>query len=242
MISVVWRYRLRTWHRRLGLAAAALALWLALTGVLVQHAGDWGLDRRAMPPALLQFYGVKIPPAQGLQLDGGWWLAQGGGLYRDGQRLTDCERLVGGIRLGEERLLACAERLVWFSADGVLIEQLDRARGLPGTVTALGMLAEQPVVRVGDALLQLDTMSLSFQPATGRPQWSAVDVPPAAILATLPAPEVAGMTWARFWQDAHSGRLFGTAGVVVVDLAALALVLLALSGWMVSRRNGNGRS
>lgn len=231
-----WRHRLRHWHRRLGVTAAVFALWLALSGVLVQHAGDLGLDRRALPPILLQFYGVKIPPAQGLRLDGGWWLAQGGGLYRDGRRVADCEHLVGGVRLGQERLLACAERLLWLTSDGVLIEQLDRARGLPGTMAALGMWAEQPVVRVGDKLLQLDMVSLSFRPATGQPQWSAVDVPPTAIQATLPAPQVAGLTWARFWQDAHSGRLFGMAGVIAVDAAALALALLALSGWIVSRR------
>lgn len=231
-----WRHRLRHWHRRLGMVAAAFALWLALSGLLVQHAGDLGLDRRALSPALLQFYGVKIPPAQGLQMDGRWWLGQGGTLYRDGRRVAECERLVGGVRLGEERLLACSERLVWFTAEGVLIEQLDRARGLHGTVAALGVLAEQPVIRVGERVLRIDVMSLGFQPITGRPQWSAVVVPPAAVQARLPAPQVAGLNWARFWQDAHSGRLFGPAGVIVVDLAALALGLLAVSGWIASRR------
>lgn len=231
-----WRHRLRHWHRRLGVTAAVFALWLALSGLLVQHAGDLGLDRRALPPVVLQFYGVKIPPAQGLQLDGRWWLAQGGVLYRDSRRVADCDRLVGGVPLGKERLLACADRLLWLTAEGVLIEQLDQARGLPGTVAALGMLAEQPVVRIGDTLLRIDTLNLSFQPANGRPQWSTVAVPPAAIQASLPAPQVAGLSWARFWQDAHSGRLFGPAGVVVVDLLAVALMLLAVSGWIVSRR------
>jgi len=46
--------------------------------------------------------------------------------------------------------------------------------------------------------------------------------------------------WERFILEAHSGRLFGRYGVLIVDLAALATILLALSGcyvyWSHNRR------
>jgi len=42
-----------------------------------------------------------------------------------------------------------------------------------------------------------------------------------------------GLSWERVMLDLHSGRLFGTAGVWVVDVAAVLLLFLALSGFVL---------
>lgn len=48
------------------------------------------------------------------------------------------------------------------------------------------------------------------------------------------------LNWQRLLLDLHAGRLFGLAGQLVMDLAALVLVVLALTGtviWSRSRRS-----
>ena len=51
-----------------------------------------------------------------------------------------------------------------------------------------------------------------------------------------------GMSLERILLDSHSGRIFGTAGVIIYDILALAVGFLAISGlvlWLRGRRNGN---
>ncbi len=50
-----------------------------------------------------------------------------------------------------------------------------------------------------------------------------------------------GLSLERLLLDLHSGRIFGSIGVLVYDLLALALGFLSISGlvlWFRSRRNG----
>ena len=54
---------------------------------------------------------------------------------------------------------------------------------------------------------------------------------------TLPADLPVGISIERLLQDLHSGRLFGIFGVILMDLASVALVLLALTGcWVWLRK------
>ena len=53
-----------------------------------------------------------------------------------------------------------------------------------------------------------------------------------------------GLSLERVLLDLHSGRIFGTIGVLVYDLLALALGFLSISGlilWLRSRRNGKSK-
>ena len=52
------------------------------------------------------------------------------------------------------------------------------------------------------------------------------------------------MSLERLLLDLHSGRFFGSAGVLVYDVLALAIGFLAISGlilWIRGRRNGTNR-
>jgi hypothetical protein len=68
------------------------------------------------------------------------------------------------------------------------------------------------------------------------------DTLPADIRAQIPAPE-RWLSWERLLLDLHSGRLFGQAGVWIVDAVGVLLITLASSGtlmWWFHRRRGRG--
>jgi len=51
-----------------------------------------------------------------------------------------------------------------------------------------------------------------------------------------------GLSWERLLLDLHSGRLFGSVGVFIIDLAGIALLLIALSGvWVWVTKPGRWR-
>ena len=52
-----------------------------------------------------------------------------------------------------------------------------------------------------------------------------------------------GLTLERVLLDLHSGRVLGSAGVLLVDAAAILFLLLAISGlWLWSRRRTSTRA
>ncbi|MBE9548779.1 MAG: PepSY domain-containing protein [Proteobacteria bacterium] len=43
---------LARWHRRIGISVAAWLILLAISGLLINHAHDWGLDQSSIPGLL----------------------------------------------------------------------------------------------------------------------------------------------------------------------------------------------
>ena len=237
----LWRL-LRRWHRWLGVLALAPLLVLSVTGILLNHLDELGFGSRPMPLWLAESYGFK-PPEQfvGTQLESGWLAVVAERLIVDGKPVADCSSpFRGAVSLGDRSVAACDQTLVLISADGTLLERLDASWGVPA-FNAFGAAGDQLVlVSQGQAqLFSLESLDLlgpasMWQPARAEP----VDQRYNPLLAPLSVP--AELSWERLLQDLHSGRLFGDLGRWLMDLAALVLVLLGLSGvimwWRIQRR------
>lgn len=228
---------LRGWHRWLGLLAAGPALIIATTGILLNHGPGLRLDQRTVAAGwLFDWYGLSPrEPMRAFRLDPegirpGDWVVEWGGqaLYR-GKSAGSPGRTVAAGRLGSEIVVAGERALVLLDADGELIEELHPSL-LPG-----GRL-----LRCGerDGLFVCETEDGIYH----FPQWSAAETthgnavrwfdspsePPGAVREEAElAYRGEGLPLSRVMLDLHSGRIFGTAGVILYDLAAgffLALV------------------
>lgn len=51
-----------------------------------------------------------------------------------------------------------------------------------------------------------------------------------------------GRRWMRFAYDLHDGRMWGKMGVLITDLVALSLLLLVITGWIISRQAPPGKA
>ncbi|MCB2385418.1 PepSY-associated TM helix domain-containing protein [Thalassolituus alkanivorans] len=104
-------------------------------------------------------------------------------------------------------------------------------------VTAVVWQDDAYQLQIGQDWFALDLLSYQLMAATAPAE-------PAAVLQVLPAELAAArnesISWQRVLLDLHSGRWFGSWGVWVVDVAALILLFLALSGaWIwFSRKRG----
>ena len=235
-----WLWR---WHRRAGVVACVLLLMLALTGLALNHSEDLRLDERAVgwdwPYAL---YGPSATGAwKGFEV-GDTWLLQGGEgrIFLGTRELGGCEGVITGVASVQQMILvACERELLLLTPDGERIDALGAATGLPVPVGGLAALGDEALVLAGGLWQRFDADAMALSPAGGEaPQKIRPGMPPQALLEKLG--RAAGwLHWERFLLDLHSGRLFGSAGVLVVDVGGVLSLLLALSGvlmWGLRRR------
>lgn len=223
------RFTLLRWHRRLGLVAAIFLLLLAATGILLNHTNDIGLDRAPLENRWLRaHYGLESGDVTDNRhvLAGRSLHARDGQLRLGKERLTDCPQLVGVMEKRDQVLVVCSDRLVLLTPDGQLIDQADSLRGIPSGLSAWSEQGDTILLKTPDSSIGVNLTDLSVHAVSAGAdvQWQAATAP-----AGVAAP-VDAITWERVVLDLHSGRLFGRAGVWVVDIMGIASMLLALSG------------
>ncbi|HEX9628233.1 MAG TPA: PepSY domain-containing protein [Acidiferrobacterales bacterium] len=232
------------WHRRIGLTAALFIVFLSVTGVLLNHSDTLGLDRRhAQSEGLLDWYGIDVPaPPIAFAADVDWIGQIGEHVYFNGAPVAGRHAaLKGAVAVGDYRLALVGDRLLVLDGSGARIETLGPEHGLPAPAEAIGLAEGRPVLRTDRARLRGDADLARWRPTRADPVWSAAATPPAALRAAMIRHyRGQGLSWERVLLDLHSGRLFGRWGPWLMDLAALAFLVLAATGtWIWSRRRND---
>ena len=213
------------WHRRVALAVCLWLLVLAGSGLLINHAHGWGLDRSSLAFSLQRlFYGIE----------------------RDGEGLCteaaipgpDCAGVFARLSLASGELLLGGDALFLIDEHGVLLERLAAANfGLSGFEA--GLLDGQDVyLRDTRQVVRTDPELLD---------WQALDSAAAEALAggewQVRVEGGVSISWERFLLDLHAARFLGPLASVFTDLMAILALLLALSGiWFWWLKRSPGRS
>lgn len=222
------------WHRRVGLAAAAIVLVVVVTGIPLNHTEKLGLDRIAVSNGTsLGWYGIGLrDKLVSYRLGGNWLTARRGSLYMDGRQFAEASGpVVGAARVENLFVLATSQALYLYESDGSLIEKL-AAASLPGPIMAIGVVEDGSVV--------VQTPSGQFSGTTDFLDWTPSKQP---VRWNLPAPTPSelkekilasfrgrGLPWSRLLLDIHTGRILGRLGPYLIDVAALCLIFLVGTG------------
>ncbi len=230
------------WHRYIGLSAALLVVVLAISGILLNHAGGLALKQRYVHGGwLLDWYGMHAPtPDAGWSLPGrGEPVGLLGGRLFIGETLTGIELpdLRGALTMPEFIVAASSDSLLLLSPRGEQLDRLDRLAGLPhGEVRRIGMIAGRLAAGIGAGRYVADDDLLNWRPLpTGsRVAWSESRALPDPLAQRLREDYREHLLdWERVLLDLHSGRILGQGGVWLMDAAAIMLLLLAMSGTAV---------
>jgi hypothetical protein len=243
LMGLLWR-----WHRRLGVAAAFFALMLALTGIVLNHSSELGLDRQFVDwDWLSRSYGDNSSNLPAYQLGDNWLTrAANGKIYLDAQEIAPCNgSLLGAVADSAYLYAACSEELLIITPQGALLESISSSTGLPTPLQGIGLTDQGIAVRSADTWLVADIEQMVFDqrpPGGAIIQQFAAGKLPAAIRQALPAP-TQWLSWERLLLDLHSGRVLGPAGVYLIDFMGLLIACLATSGiamWWLHRRRRQG--
>lgn len=236
------------WHRWVGLAAAFFIVWLVITGVLIHHAADFGLESEPVRAAwILDHYRIGDPDVISFEAGGRRISQSGKSLYLDRERIAALDEPLTGVVNPPGLLLAAGrEQLLIFDERGQRIETVRAEHGLPSGIRGISLQGKRIVLDTQAGWYEADPNEMQWRPARGMPRRATPSKPPdvtrAAIVQDARSREISRE---RVLRDLHSGSFFGTAGKWVIDIAALALLLLSISGiwiWVRARREFGGKT
>jgi hypothetical protein len=129
---------------------------------------------------------------------------------------------------------------------GELIESIDLGASLSGDIVRIGSAGDRAILDSGGILYRSNKDVTLFEPwAAGTEdqiRWSSEVDPDTAGLEVLQmAWRGQGLTVERFLLDLHSGRILALPGRLLLDLVAIAMIMLSITGLVLSRiraRNG----
>ena len=204
---------LRRHHRRIGTVLVALVLFLAVTGIVLNHSSDMGLDRRYVSWSwLLNAYGMGEP-----------------------------KPYAGKGTVGPLVVVGDATQVHVLLNSGELVETLDLGALLPGPIERVGQAGERAMLQSGGSLYRSDADVSAFdvweEGAAVDVVWSTPVDPDAEGLEILQtAWRGQGLTVERVLLDLHSGRIFKLPGRLVLDLVGLGMIVLSITGLVLARR------
>jgi hypothetical protein len=226
-------------HRATGFIVIVFVLFFALTGIILNHADQWGLGKKYLDyDWLLDMYAIGPSPPLISYAAGNAWLSHlDARLYFNGRELPErADKLSGFIELEGVYIAALQDALLLLTENGEVIEKITSVNGLPGGPQKISKMDEQAFV--------IATVSGNFTNRADIGEWVETTVatdawsgpgrlPPDYRDRILSLYRGNGVTMERVFQDLHSGRLLGPWRIILVDIVALLLIISALSGaWM----------
>lgn len=229
-----------SWHKWLGLGSSLFVIVISVTGFALNHSTGLELDRRMMSADwLMRWYGIA-PQGEPTAFQAGshWVIEWDGQLFFDDTHLGDLEELAGAGILGEEFVVAGSGKVLVVDGEGGLLEELGEVSLPPGRIRKIGQTEGGLAVETteGEFVLKnwFEIAELGRQPVTW---FEAAEAPPKALEEANRAYRGEGLPAYRVLLDVHSGRFFGSVGVIIYDVAAILFVILAGTGiWLGVRK------
>jgi hypothetical protein len=221
---------LARWHRRLALVVFIWLGVLAASGLVVNHAHDWGLDRKPLPQSMQSsLYGIEVSGEDFCAIAPGVGQA--------------CSRVFARLQLSTGSLLLAASSLFLVDENGALVESLSPSQLSLGELQAGLLRGPDVFLRDADRMIRTDGQLLDWkivETATPElrqdPDWQSR------------SGSADSISWERFLLDLHAARFLGSWTKAFNDFVAIIILLLAISGvWLYLNKkkgkgNGNGNN
>lgn len=234
------------WHRRIGLLVLLLIIILSITGIMLNHTERFKLDETYVNNSwLLNWYGIRpeqepvsfrVTNTSQSHIISAWQ----GQLFFDDTAITKLEQTMHGAIAAEQFIvIALDNAIILLSPEGEFIERVSTSISF-SNIQRLGMRYKRPVIETSDPLYYMaDEHILDWDVIMNE---GIVWAEPYALddeqyEKLLVAYRGNGLKLERVILDLHSGRIFGSYGVYLMDAAAIALLWLSFSGlWVWSSR------
>jgi hypothetical protein len=238
--------KLHKWHRRTGLLASSFMVFLVITGIALQHSDDFELNRKFLSNTwLLNYYGIKPNPIKSYQINNQTISHAGENIYLSGKPILQNISVIHGAikhpsNSDDEIIIATSNSLITINHNGNIVDEITTQDGLREVPLGIALSKNNTVVLRGINTNWESPGDLNnWQKLQGPyPLWAAPSVTLPALRQVIESHDMSQqINLERFLLDAHSGRFFGKYGIYVIDIAAILLLILSITGiWLWSSR------
>jgi hypothetical protein len=223
-------------HRYIGLLISPLIFVVSITGIFLNHTDRLGLSEKSMPESIVRiFYAEQFfEHTQIMQAGVAFYRDGAGNIYANEKKLGHCsDSLLGVERVADQLIAVCANKLLFFTIDGELLEELGASLGIPPPFHAAQVLDDTLLLVHDAAVWQLspESLQVSRLGEDTLEQLYQSKVLDREYLLEKNADQHIDFTLERLLLDLHAGRIAGSWGVWLLDLTAVALLLMVVSGF-----------
>ena len=209
-----------------------MLIFLAVTGIALNHSPALNLSKTTISSHWVQsWYGIErssVP--HGFKLDNNW-------LYHDGDKqiffnegpVIQCKPPLLSATIASQMIIGlCSDMLVLLTSKGQVVETFSTLQGLPENTSALQTRDGQLLLQVGQQVKQFDVDDMSVEQSIDSHLQPLPSQPLPKKMASNAFGE--GISLETLILDLHSGRFFGSAGVLFVDLIGILICVLSITG------------
>ena len=230
--------KLHIWHRYIGITISLLVIILSATGLFLNFSDTLKLNKtHTSSEWLLNHYNIGNFSVSSFQTNDHLVSQASHFIYLNGRYALNLkETLVGALNLGEYILLATQTSLVVIDQNGQIIDEIGKFTGLPENPLGISITTDgHPVIRGINTYWKGSNELSAWQPLKGpHPKWVAPTETPAQMNTQIQHHARSNeIHFERVLLDLHSGRLLGNWGQNIMSIAAVLLILLAVTGIII---------
>lgn len=223
-------------HRWAGFGVAIIVVLLCITGIALNHTAELQLAKQPLPNWIAgPVYGAVIAEQPEFSVKGQALSATAAGeLTANGRTIAHCGSLTGVIELQNYLLAACSGKLLVLDQQAELLEEMHPGSldiGLVSRVYRYGPPGSVVYLEGDSQVLELDLDTMQTRPA---PSVAGTESSIHSVTVNSTPPSVE-FSYERLFLDLHAGRVVGGWGVWLVDLTAISLLLLIVTGFLAWR-------
>lgn len=192
-------------HRYLGGTLAIFLILFIITGVLLNHSEELNLSQKH----------INLPNKLKTQ-----------------QTESQCQPLRGVIAIKDLIIIACSQQIALITQKGKIIEQLTTTQLPPGNIQTIAKDQNELIIKTEQGTYRYDENIITWKPTEPKNyNWTPTKQLPAKLKKQLtknnPTP---GKPLTDFLLNLHTLKIIGPAGKWLLDIIALALLILTLTG------------
>ena len=231
-------------HKFTGIAVCVFLIHLSITGIFLNHTEDLGLDEKyTASPMILALYNISMPSQEESFLVDNIFISRfGDQVFMGNQPIIKSENPIIGAALSNQVLfIAFPNEMVLLTQEGELIERISSTAELPENIQKLG---------VSEDILYLNTSNQLWQSSDQGQAWELSDSnfndwSNEVIMPDQQTKQIEmyfsgkGVSLEQFFLDLHNGNIIKGFGKWLLDIIAIFLLLLSISGiwiWLKKRR------
>jgi hypothetical protein len=231
-------------HKFTGIAVCVFLIHLSITGIFLNHTEDLGLDEKYTDsPMILALYNIPMPnKEESFSINNHFISRFGNQVFLNNQPVFKSEApVIGAVILNQMLFIAIENELVLLTEEGELIEKLTTANGVPAKIQKLGVLNSLLFLKTSNQVWESDDEGQEWRESDSSfNEWSNEVVMPDEKTQQVESYFLGkGVSLEQFFLDLHNGNIIKGFGKWLLDIIAIFLLLISISGvwiWLRKKR------